>query len=151
VAERGVLSVTIKQLIYVSAAARDLQDAELGNILDSARRNNAQNAVTGILLNIDGGFLQVLEGDANHVDETFKRIELDRRHIAVRKLYETQTSTRAFAGWSMGFTDLRNKDLLIKGAFPISRAALSAALPPGLGAELLIFIRTFCAINAAAE
>ena len=50
------------QLVYVSAASWAMSNAELNEILDVSRRNNRQSGVTGMLLHLDRGFLQVLEG-----------------------------------------------------------------------------------------
>jgi hypothetical protein len=138
-------------LIYVSAARRGLAEEEYTRILSTARTKNAANGITGLLLNIDQGFLQILEGPSAIVDETFARIARDNRHTSVRKIYDATAERRAFAGWSMGFHDLRGRTLQTEGAFPLSRAALIESLPEGLGQEVLIFVRTFFAVNAAAS
>jgi hypothetical protein len=141
--------MTLKQIVYVSSAQRNLDDTEYARILASARRNNAKNGLTGMLLTVDRGFLQLLEGPAEACDETFQRISADPRHTGVRKLYDAPTEKRCFDGWFMGFNDLRNKALMTDGAFPISKAALTENLPAGLGADVLILIRTFYTVNAA--
>jgi hypothetical protein len=142
--------MSLKQIVYVSAARRDLDDQEHARILTTARRRNADNGLTGMLLSIDQGFLQVLEGPADAVDETFARIAVDPRHVSVRKLHDAPTDKRNFTGWFMGFHDLRDKPVLTEGAFPVSKAALMDNLPAGLGKDVLILIRTFYAVNAAA-
>ena len=141
----------VKQIVYVSAARRDLDENEFARILTTARRRNAENGVTGMLLTIDQGFLQVLKGPADAVDETFARIARDPRHISVRKLYDATTIHRNFSGWFMGFHDIRDRTILTEGAFPVTKSALIDNLPAGLGAEILILIRTFYTVNAAAE
>ena len=50
------------QLVYVSTASRAMSDADLNEILDVSRRKNRERDVTGVLLYLDRGFLQVLEG-----------------------------------------------------------------------------------------
>jgi hypothetical protein len=143
--------MSLKQLVYVSAARRDLDRTEHARILATARRNNSTNGITGMLLNIEQGFLQILEGPPDAVDETFARICVDPRHTSVRKLYETPVAQRNFSGWFMGFADVREKLVQTESAFPITKAALMDNLPAGLGPEILILIRTFYAVNAAAE
>lgn len=147
----ALAAMSLKQIVYVSAARRDLDGSEYEQILSTARRRNAENGVTGMLLTIDQGFLQVLEGSADAVDETFARIARDHRHISVRKLYDATTHSRSFSGWFMGFHDIRDRTILTEGAFPVTKTALIDNLPAGLGAEILILIRTFYAVNAAAE
>ncbi|MCK6375779.1 MAG: BLUF domain-containing protein, partial [Zoogloea sp.] len=62
------------QLIYVSSAARLLDEQALRAILESSVRHNTPQAVTGMLLYANGAFMQVLEGDEAAVAETMSRI-----------------------------------------------------------------------------
>jgi Sensors of blue-light using FAD len=141
--------MALKQLVYVSAARPDLPAGEHFKILQTARARNASNGVTGILLAIDNGFLQVLEGSQDSVDETFSRILADPRHFSIRKLHDAPCDRRSFDAWNMGFQELRGIDVLTEGSFPVTKAAMMDTLPAGLGPEILIFIRTFCAVNSA--
>ncbi|MGD0867293.1 MAG: BLUF domain-containing protein, partial [Rhizomicrobium sp.] len=52
----------MRQMIYVSAANWELGAEDISAILGSARRHNPAQDVTGMLLYIDLGFLQFLEG-----------------------------------------------------------------------------------------
>jgi hypothetical protein len=140
----------LKQIVYVSAARSHLLDSECIRILETARRRNAENDITGVLLSIDQGFLQILEGPDHAVDETFDRISRDPRHTAVRILHAGPCDHRSFGSWRMGFDDISGRDLTMPDAFPLSKAALMAELPATLGPEVLIFVRTFFAVNAAA-
>ncbi len=49
----------MRQLLYASNTDRDIPDSLLEDILDASRRNNAASGITGILLYIAGGFMQV--------------------------------------------------------------------------------------------
>jgi hypothetical protein len=53
----------MKNIVYVSAAVKLLDDDQLFDILSSSRKNNAERDVTGVLLYSEGVFIQVLEGD----------------------------------------------------------------------------------------
>ena len=94
------------QLVYVSAASWAMSNDDLNGILDASRRNNGRDGVTGMLLYIDGGFLQVLEGPKAAVERIFAHIRRDSRHNALRVLIEQETDERQFGGWSMGFERL---------------------------------------------
>lgn len=142
--------MSLRQLIYVSAARRDLGPDAYLKILATARRRNAQAGVSGMLLSIDQGFLQLLEGTPGSVAETLDRVMADDRQTNLRILYDQPALARSFSGWFMGFDDMRGYDPALGGAFPITRAALTENLPAGLGADILIFIRTFYAVNAPA-
>ena len=52
----------------------------LGDILAVSRANNVLLGITGFLIYIDSGFLQILEGDKRAVRELYMHICNDRRH-----------------------------------------------------------------------
>jgi hypothetical protein len=93
-------------LIYVSSAHALKSDAELELILESAVRHNAAQHITGMLLYANGGFMQVLEGDAAAVDETYARVVRDSRHGNIFLLERDEIPARRFAQWHMGFRSL---------------------------------------------
>ena len=91
---------------YVSTETSPFSQAQLLALLDDARRTNDERNVTGLLLYRKGSFYQVLEGEEAAVRATFKSIEQDPRHTAVRVLFNGQTEAREFADWQMGFLNL---------------------------------------------
>jgi Sensors of blue-light using FAD len=91
----------VRQLLYISSAKRTLLRVDIESILFSARRYNARDEITGMLIASSTRFIQVLEGEPDKVQQTFDRIRLDDRHYAEVILRETMTSERQFAQWSM--------------------------------------------------
>lgn len=91
------------KLLYVSTAARPLDDRDLDALLAVARSRNAASDITGVLLYADGRFLQHLEGRDADVEAVFASIEADPRHEDVRVLTRRPIGARQFADWSMGF------------------------------------------------
>ncbi|HXM00556.1 MAG TPA: BLUF domain-containing protein [Rhizomicrobium sp.] len=138
----------MRQLVYVSAASRTLSPADLDSILASARRANPQHDVTGMLLYIDLGFLQVLEGPADGVETTYRRILNDDRHTAQRILVDRTGRDRLFGGWSMGFDRPSPDQAQSAGAFKITRDALNDAVPKDKASEIATLLRTFYNVNA---
>ncbi len=102
----------ILQLVYTSRATSRFTDDALLNLLKRARRFNAANGVTGVLMVHDDLFAQCLEGPGAAVGELFGRIERDGRHQGVVVLLEQLSDTRAFSEWSMGCTRLTNSETL---------------------------------------
>lgn len=88
-------------LLYISHAATGTGDDDVRRILATAAHHNAQHGVTGALLAYAGYFLQVLEGAATAVDETFERIRADPRHQGVRLIERSEIDTPHFVSWSM--------------------------------------------------
>ena len=94
------------RLVYVSAAAPGLTRRDLIEIGETARRNNARDRVTGLLLHVEGEFFQVLEGPKAAVEQTFARVCVDPRNHGVTPLLRERPLFRLFKGWAMGCFDL---------------------------------------------
>ena len=80
-------------------------------LLDKAKRKNAQLGVTGMLLYDKGSFFQVLEGDPETVKSLIKTIQKDDRHDHVVKIIFEPIEERDFSDWTMGYSDLKIDDL----------------------------------------
>jgi Sensors of blue-light using FAD len=91
------------QVVYSSAAVQAFSVAQLTELLAGARVNNERLGVTGMLLYHDGSFLQVLEGDADVLENLFQTISKDKRHHRVVPLLKREIDARHFEKWRMGF------------------------------------------------
>jgi Sensors of blue-light using FAD len=89
--------------IYASTATATFKESDIPALLSQARTGNALCAVTGMLLYIDGGFFQVLEGDSAIVDDVFSRIQRDARHSRITLIIREPIAARDFSEWTMGF------------------------------------------------
>jgi hypothetical protein len=67
---------------------------ELGEIFDTARRNNREIGVTGALVVADDWFAQTLEGQESVVRKLYDQIATDSRHERV-KLRESAVGARS--------------------------------------------------------
>jgi hypothetical protein len=106
--------MTLISLVYVSYESRTLSDDELRAILESSRRHNQANNITGMLLYRDGFFIQALEGEKDIVESTYARIGTDTRHRNVLMVFRNTIEHRSFSNWMMGFnkvTDATLKEL----------------------------------------
>lgn len=96
--------MSVFKLVYLSHATPFFNEKnDLTNILEKSRENNNRVHVSGLLLYTNGLFIQLLEGDEEHVSETYAKIVKDPRHsdaIVVAKKIENE---RSFKNWSMGF------------------------------------------------
>ncbi len=98
-------------LIYASAAVHEISRETLTSILEVARTHNASRGITGMLLYVEGSFLQVLEGRRSEVHELYAHISEDKRHRNAIKLIEEVIAERRFENWSMGFANVTREDL----------------------------------------
>jgi Sensors of blue-light using FAD len=133
----------MRQLLYVSNTASEIVPGDLDDILTASRRNNALIGVTGLLLFIDGGFLQMLEGEEIAVRTLYARIAVDRRHVNPRLMLDREMPARAFPGWSMGFERPCMDDPETAGMFGIAREAIHDRLSPGTGRIVAMMLQTF--------
>jgi hypothetical protein len=136
------MGTKMRQLLYVSNCARDIAAGDLNAILESARRNNGALGITGLLLYIDGGFLQVLEGEERGLREIYARICADKRHWNTRLLLDRE-APRAFGQWSMGFEHLNGEDPETAGMFGVTREAIAGKLSPTAGKVVATMLETF--------
>lgn len=130
------------QLFYVSTAAHRMSESDLAELLQEARNFNADHGLTGMLLYLDGVFVQVLEGSQEAVRSLYKKIERDPRHYGPEVYYEGEASAREFPEWTMGFRSLSGlTPAELPGFASLSawRAAASpASLSPGSLRKMLI-------------
>jgi hypothetical protein len=73
----------------------------LNGILLDARRANARDGVTGALICRADIYLQLLEGQREHVANTLERIKRDDRHLGVTVHVEGEVPERMFGQWAM--------------------------------------------------
>ena len=93
----------LRQIVYASTAARDAGTDTIHAILTTSRRNNARDAVTGLLYADGERFMQALEGPGDAVAATFARITADDRHRNIETLVDREIAAREFGNWSMAY------------------------------------------------
>lgn len=127
-------SRTLHRLIYRSRQAADFSadlDFEVGQIIGTAIRRNRAVGLTGLLLVIQGHFIQALEGNIDEVRATYARISMDPRHCDLHIISQSVAENRLFAEWNMCASTLAPSDRAIievldaKGGF--NPQALTAA------------------------
>lgn len=102
--------------IYTSTPRIPMTKELLDQITATAIRNNKQKNITGMLLGIEGKYLQYLEGTEKNVVELFDKIKLDGRHHQVNQWVKGFTDKRIFSDWSMGSWMLNNEELMRLGS-----------------------------------
>ena len=95
-------------IIYTSKATTHVTPEMVELISETSARNNRLIGVTGLLLYGSGNYLQVMEGDAEHVGPLFQRIQKDSRHTDCKVLHRQPTGKRYFEGWQMGILNHDN-------------------------------------------
>lgn len=104
-------------LIYVSTAREEFDNRELQHILEASARNNTPRGITGMLIYAGGSFMQILEGEAAAVDETYRRITQDPRHHDIFLIERETIQERDFGDWHMGFRRIGIQDIAAHPAY----------------------------------
>ncbi|WP_299286045.1 BLUF domain-containing protein [uncultured Mucilaginibacter sp.] len=97
-------------LIYTSYALQTNGQA-LKALLQQAREKNKRQAVTGMLLYLNGIFIQLIEGGQKEVQQLYQTIRKDNRHKEAVVLKEGAIEKRYFTDWSMGFKAVSAEEL----------------------------------------
>lgn len=97
-------------LIYTSFALH-ANEQELKTLLRQAREKNKRQSITGMLLYLNGIYIQLLEGRQEDVQSLYDIIRKDRRHKGVALLKQDSIEKLYFSEWSMGFKAISAEDL----------------------------------------
>ena len=100
------------RLLYMSFTVFEPEPDICAAIVNSARRHNAINGITGALLTSGRTFLQLLEGEKDMVLRTFGRIRADPQHDGVTILHADFAMKRLTPEWAMGFFKIPPDDAL---------------------------------------
>lgn len=95
--------MSLVRLVYVSRLAKGCGPEDLEKILAISRRNNKAAGVTGALCYSAKGFMQCLEGPAQAVNQLYRVIARDDRHVDVTLLDYADVKSRLFGDWSMAY------------------------------------------------
>ena len=97
---------------YVS---RSRVDAEIvKSIVGASRISNARTGLTGGMLFTGNYFAQVLEGPIDKLHSAMKAIAADNRHDSMVQILLTETETREYGDWTMGYIRAPEADVLIE-------------------------------------
>ena len=96
-------SEALRRAIYVSVPDSGIDADDIGAILSTARRRNAELEITGALLYGKGSFVQILEGPPDSVDRLLETIRTDPRHDDMTVVLRDVVEAREFAGWAMAY------------------------------------------------
>lgn len=130
-------------LVYTSHAAKPLSEADLIELLKECRSFNREHGITGMLLYIQGKFIQVLEGSKDEVIQLFDHIATDPRHTRVAVISEGDSPHRIFKDWSMGFRRLTTAEANELSGFKDIDAFFAKKNIQEKSSLLLIFLKLF--------
>lgn len=93
----------LARLIYTSVPTHDFSPDDISIILETARHNNRECSVTGLLYFNHRYFLQCLEGSRSNINKIYQRILNDNRHQDPLLLDYREIEIRDFPEWEMAY------------------------------------------------
>jgi hypothetical protein len=93
------------RLLYASTVADNFDPAELDNILEVARTQNAEHRITGVLFFNTTHFIQCIEGARKAVNALYSDMQKDPRHNELILLSYKDIDERMFADWEMAYIE----------------------------------------------
>lgn len=123
-------------LIYVSVATQALGSAAVEDLARRAAESNAAHEITGMLAYNSLSFMQLLEGDGDHVLETMRRIEQDNRHANITYIRQDSRDHRECPDWSM-------RSLLTPMTGAGSATVFTGSLPKAMDLDTRILFTSF--------
>ncbi|WP_084418577.1 BLUF domain-containing protein [Henriciella litoralis] len=143
----------MKRLIYISRPRHTLTPDSVQDILASARNANREARVTGLLVHVEGMFLQVLEGQPEALAAAFARVRRDWRHADCQVLFHETVPQRLFEGWPLAYRAERDLELKqtrqirdIREIAAMHDSEATAFEDPALDLVLRAFLDSFSAL-----
>lgn len=97
-------------LVYVSSAVSLLSRGETENLLQGARERNKEYDITGVLLQIDGNYMQYIEGPKDNLDIIYKIIQEDEQHTGLILIARDAIESRQFGEWPLAYYAMDGQD-----------------------------------------
>ena len=102
------------RLLYVSKEIAEPPSKFAESNLETFRKSNQANEITGVLCSGEGIFLQVLEGERSVVNKLYVDICKDQRHTDIELLHFEEVTQRVFYAWSMDYIPISTLYAMIK-------------------------------------
>jgi len=103
--------MSLKFVSYISSQSRTMSKKSIEDFLFQVREKNKHLAITGILLLIQGKFVQYIEGPAEEIDKVYDSISKDKRHTEMILLDSGPLEKRQFTDWSMAYKEVSDKQI----------------------------------------
>ena len=97
--------------IYTSCESHPMSAVEIDALIRRSRESNALHGITGVLIYVDGCFMQVLEGSPERIDELYAKILVDPRHTRITRIILEAIPRRFFGESTMSLSELSSAEL----------------------------------------
>ena len=111
VCSRQDQAMQLHSISYTSVASYALSKADLEHLLSTARKRNLEQHVTGVLLHVEGRFMQYLEGPQSGLEEVLTHIKASplHHHLDIHRMQTIEA--REYEAWSMAYVTPEDPNL----------------------------------------
>jgi Sensors of blue-light using FAD len=121
-------SPMLSTFVYCSRAAEDVDETEVGRIVEAAQRRNLARGITGVLVFGNGVFFQLIEGPSAQIQKLIASLHCDPRHYDVVSLdWSKERRERLYPNWEMERVTADDIRAVLKDALDSSEDKDSAA------------------------
>lgn len=125
------------RLIYASRPTLPTSPGVIQALMESARRHNSLNGITGFLAYTPEAFVQALEGPAYALTACLGRLFQDPRHNHLQLMSYGPIDARTFPDWGMGCAALQQRHTLLLQRYSSAGRMTADAMTPA-GALMLL-------------
>ncbi|CAN1557663.1 BLUF domain containing protein [Burkholderiaceae bacterium] len=93
----------LHSITYTSVASYALSKADLEHLLSTARKRNLEQHITGVLLYVEGRFMQYLEGPKAGLEVVLPYIKSSPMHHHLDFQNMKAMDAREYEAWSMAY------------------------------------------------
>lgn len=94
-------SPTLTGIVYYSKATQAFDDESLRALAEQSSQANAKVGISGLLMYVDGYFMQYLEGENEPLSKLISKISADNRHTVLKQFSTSTLTARLFPAWNM--------------------------------------------------
>ena len=92
---------SLRAIVYVSEATQAIDEDHAIVLAEQARRLNALDGITGMLVCNGTAFCQYVEGSPGAIDDLLARLRRDPRHRDLRITFDQPQAARSTPSWEM--------------------------------------------------
>jgi Sensors of blue-light using FAD len=131
----------IDQILYCSLMSEPMSEQAIAQLTQTAANLNRMDHITGMLMQADGVFVQLIEGPREAIKHLWARLLHDKRHSGIVQLYHRrEVEARACSTWAMRHAQLDDLRALIHEAKEEIVAGRKSAWAPAI--ERMDFLLT---------
>ncbi len=121
-------ALPLTHFVYCSRAAEGVDAAEVGRIVEAAKRANLARGITGVLVFGSGVFFQWIEGPDDQIQRLITSLHGDPRHFDIVALDESEEEReRLYPNWDMEWVEAEDIRVVLQDALDSAEDANNVA------------------------